>query len=153
MFGIGWTELLLILVVVLVVVGPKDLPRIVRSFGQWSGKARAYARDFQRTIEEMADENEMGAIRKEIEEANRELAQAQTMPVNLDAKIDLGEASVSGDPQVSQFAGQSAPASASPGASAAPSGAGALPPAAASNENPEPSGGAAAGAAESPRSA
>lgn len=103
MFDIGWSELLVILVVILVVVGPKDLPRIVRTFGQWSGKARSYARDFQRTIEEAAEESEMAAIRKEIEVANRELAETSKASVNLDASVKLDEAA--GDPQAAQFAG------------------------------------------------
>ncbi len=91
MFDIGWTELLVILVVILVVVGPKDLPRIVRTFGQWSGKARAYARDFQRTIEEAAEETEMAAIRKEIEIANKELAETTKGSVSLDSSLKLDE--------------------------------------------------------------
>ncbi len=102
MFDIGWSEFLVILVVILVVVGPKDLPRIVRTFGQWSGKARSYARDFQRTIEEAADETEMAAIRKEIEVANRELAETTKMSVNLDSSVKLDD--VTGDPQPAQFA-------------------------------------------------
>lgn len=92
MFDIGWSEFLVILVVILVVVGPKDLPRIVRTFGQWSGKARSYARDFQRTIEEAADETEMAAIRKEIEVANRELAETTKASVSLDGSIKLDDA-------------------------------------------------------------
>lgn len=102
MFDIGWSEILVILVVLLVVVGPKDLPRIVRTFGQWSGKARSYARDFQRTIEEAAEESEMSAIRKEIELANKELAETQRAAVNLDTTIKLDDAA---DPQAAQFAG------------------------------------------------
>ena len=101
MFDIGWSELLVILVVALIVVGPKDLPRIVRTFGQWSGKARSYARDFQRTIEEAAEENEMASIRKEIEMANRELVDIQRSPVNLDTVVKLEEGE--GDPQAKQF--------------------------------------------------
>lgn len=77
MLDIGWTEILIIMVVALVVIGPRDLPKVVRTIGQWMGKARGYARDFQRTIEEAADHTEMDAIRKEIDEANRELRETQ----------------------------------------------------------------------------
>ncbi len=97
MFDIGWSEFLVILVVILVVVGPKDLPRIVRTFGQWSGKARSYARDFQRTIEEAADETEMAAIRKEIEVANRELAETTKASFSLDGSIKLDDAPATSD--------------------------------------------------------
>ena len=77
MFDIGWQELLILMLIALIVVGPKDLPRIVRTAGQWMGKARGYARDFQRTIEEAADATEMDAVKKEIDEANKELANAR----------------------------------------------------------------------------
>lgn len=112
MFDIGWSEFLVIIVVILIVVGPKDLPRILRTFGQWSGKAKSYARDFQRTIEEAADESEMAAIRKEIEVANRELSETSKSALNLDTTVKLDEAH--GDPQAAQFAGGTP---ATPGAS------------------------------------
>ncbi len=77
MFDIGWTEILIVMGIALVVVGPKELPKIVRTIGKWRGKASAYARDFQRSIEEAADVTEMDAIKKEIAEANRELNEAK----------------------------------------------------------------------------
>ena len=77
MFDIGWQELIILMLIALIVVGPKDLPRIVKTAGQWMGKARGYARDFQRTIEEAADVTELDAIKKEIDEANRELSTAK----------------------------------------------------------------------------
>lgn len=104
MFDIGWSEILVIMVVVLLVVGPKDLPRVVRTFGQWTGKARGYARDFQRTIEEAAEENELAAVRKEIELANRELADIQRQKVDLDGKVDIDPVEPA-DPQAAQFSG------------------------------------------------
>ena len=77
MLDIGWQELIILMLIALIVVGPKDLPRIVKTAGQWMGKARGYARDFQRTIEEAADVTEIDAIKKEIDEANRELSTAK----------------------------------------------------------------------------
>ncbi|MDE0051692.1 MAG: Sec-independent protein translocase protein TatB [Rhodospirillales bacterium] len=77
MFELGWQELIILMLIALIVVGPKDLPRIVKTAGQWMGKARGYARDFQRTIEEAADATEIDAIKKEIDEANRELSTAK----------------------------------------------------------------------------
>ncbi len=76
MLDIGWTEIAIISVIALVVVGPKDLPGLVRTIGRWSGKARKYSRDFTRKFEEIADQNELAEVRKELEEANRELAAA-----------------------------------------------------------------------------
>lgn len=116
MFDIGWSEILVIMVVVLLVVGPKDLPRVVRTFGQWTGKARGYARDFQRTIEEAAEENELAAVRKEIELANRELADIQRQKVDLDGKVDIDPEPA--DPQAAQFSGGAVSSNNSIGASA-----------------------------------
>lgn len=57
MFDIGWTELMVIGIVALIVVGPKDLPGMFRALGKFTAKARRMARDFQRAMEEAADES------------------------------------------------------------------------------------------------
>jgi sec-independent protein translocase protein TatB len=98
MFDIGWFEILVILVIAVVVVGPKDLPKIVRTIGRWRGKMSAYARDFQRTMEDAANVGEMDAIKKEIAEANRELNDANrdlketTAGVHSDISSDMNAA-------------------------------------------------------------
>jgi sec-independent protein translocase protein TatB len=66
MFDIGWSELLVIAVVAIIVVGPKDLPRMMRSFGSYAGKLRRMAADFQRQFEDAMRESELDEVRKAI---------------------------------------------------------------------------------------
>ena len=65
---IGWVELLIIAAVAIIVVGPKDLPRLMRILGQWVGKARSLAREFQRSFDDLVRESELDDLRKEVEE-------------------------------------------------------------------------------------
>jgi sec-independent protein translocase protein TatB len=71
MLDIGWSEMFVILVVALIVIGPKDLPQVARTVGKWVGRARALAREFQSSIEEMAREAELDDVKKTIEQAGR----------------------------------------------------------------------------------
>ncbi|MBP7066061.1 Sec-independent protein translocase protein TatB [Ferrovibrio sp.] len=64
MFDIAWSELGIIAVVALVVIGPKDLPKVLRSVGQWVAKARSMAREFQSGIDDMVRESELDELRK-----------------------------------------------------------------------------------------
>ena len=59
MLDLGWTELLVIGIVALIVVGPKDLPVLFRKVGEFVGKARGMAREFSRAMNEAADESGM----------------------------------------------------------------------------------------------
>ncbi len=66
MFDIAWSELLVIIVVALVVVGPKDLPRLMRTAGQWAGRARAMADQFRRSFDDIARQSELDELRQEV---------------------------------------------------------------------------------------
>jgi sec-independent protein translocase protein TatB len=72
MFDIGWQEFILVALVAVVVVGPKDLPRVIRTVGQWVRKARSLASEFQGSLEEMAREAELDDVRKSIQQVSRE---------------------------------------------------------------------------------
>lgn len=67
MFDIAWSEMLVIMVVALVVIGPKDLPRLIREVGRWTAKARGMAREFQRSFDDMVREAELDDIKKGFE--------------------------------------------------------------------------------------
>jgi sec-independent protein translocase protein TatB len=66
LFDIGWPELLLIGVVALVVIGPKDLPRALRTAGFWVRKARTLSREFQSSIDQMIREAELDEVRQDL---------------------------------------------------------------------------------------
>lgn len=67
MLDVGWQELLVIAVVAIIVVGPRELPQLMRTVGQWLGRARRMAREFQYNIEEIGREAELDGLRKDID--------------------------------------------------------------------------------------
>lgn len=71
MLDIGWTEMAVILLVALVVVGPKDLPRLARTIGKWAAKGRSLAYEFQRSLDAMAREAELDDIKKDLKELDK----------------------------------------------------------------------------------
>ncbi|MFD2235891.1 Sec-independent protein translocase protein TatB [Aureimonas populi] len=71
MFEIGWIELLVIAIVLIVVVGPKDLPGMLRTFGRTTGQLRRMAGDFRRQFDDAIREAELDEIRKAANEARK----------------------------------------------------------------------------------
>ncbi|MFZ3583623.1 Sec-independent protein translocase protein TatB [Loktanella sp. DJP18] len=69
MFGLGWSEMILIGIVALIVIGPKDLPNMFRELGRMTGKARQMASEFQRAMESAADDSGVKDISKSIKAA------------------------------------------------------------------------------------
>ena len=72
MFDIGWSELLVIAVVAIVVVGPKELPKLMRSFGYYAGKLRRAAAEFRRQFDDAMREAELEEVKKAIESVRTE---------------------------------------------------------------------------------
>jgi len=68
MFDISWTEFLLIGVVALIVIGPKELPGVLRTLGQWTRKVRGMAADFQNQFQEAMREAEMVDLKKQVDD-------------------------------------------------------------------------------------
>ncbi|EHK54883.1 Sec-independent protein translocase protein TatB [Allomesorhizobium alhagi] len=67
MFDIGWTEMLVIAIIMIVVVGPKDLPRMLRPFGRTTAKLRSMAGDFQKQFNEALKEAELDDVKKSVD--------------------------------------------------------------------------------------
>lgn len=78
MFDIGWGELVLIAVVALIAIGPKELPGALRALGQWTGKIRRMAGEFQQQFQDAMREAELADIKNEVDKMAAEAAAVQT---------------------------------------------------------------------------
>ena len=72
MFGLAWSEILIIGVVALVVVGPKDLPRAMRTAARWMRAGQKLAREFQGHVDDLVREAELEELREKIQKAASE---------------------------------------------------------------------------------
>ena len=79
MFDLGWSELAVIALIALIVVGPKELPQILRTAAHWMRKARSMAREFQSSVDEMVREAELDEAKKTMESVRH---------MNLDKQIE-----------------------------------------------------------------
>jgi sec-independent protein translocase protein TatB len=90
MFGIGYSELLVIAIVGLVVIGPKDLPRVMREVGRWVGRAQTMARHFRAGIDTMMREAELQEMEKKWREENeRIMADHPSIPPPADEMLAI----------------------------------------------------------------
>ena len=71
MLDVGWTEILVIAIVLIIVVGPKDLPQMLRTFGRMVSKMRGMASDFRQQFDEALREADLDDVRKTIGEAQK----------------------------------------------------------------------------------
>jgi sec-independent protein translocase protein TatB len=87
MFDIGWTELLVIGVVALIAIGPKELPGVLRTVGQMMGKVRRMASEFQGQFHEAMREAEMEDLKKQIDTMTEGLDPIDSLRKEVDAAI------------------------------------------------------------------
>jgi sec-independent protein translocase protein TatB len=97
MFDIGWSELLVIGVVALIAIGPKELPGVLRSMGHWMGKVRRMASEFQDQFREAMREAEVADLKRQFDEASASATSAFNNPLET-AQKEVEEAFASADP-------------------------------------------------------
>ena len=92
MFDIGWSELVVIAVVALIAIGPKELPGVLRMVGQWMGKARKMAAEFQGQFQEAMREAEMADLKKSFDEVKEAATGFASGNIMTSLQKDVGDA-------------------------------------------------------------
>jgi sec-independent protein translocase protein TatB len=110
-FGVGYTEILVIAVVALIVVGPKDLPKLLRHLGQFTASVRRMAGEFQRHLDEVAREAEVDKVTSEIRDATRfDLGEGEMRKAAADLRTALENTAPASDPHAPTPPSSSEPA-------------------------------------------
>ncbi len=79
MFDIGWSELLVVGMVAMIVVGPKELPALMRTIGNFIGKIKETASSFQRQFHQAVEESELGQLKTDVDELSAEFSPDKLM--------------------------------------------------------------------------
>lgn len=98
MFDIGWSELLVIAVVTIVVVGPKDLPKVMRAAGQFSRQARKMAGEFKAGLSDLEAEAELDEVKKSIHHVSNFDPATRTEPYIDPAQPKAADPAASAEP-------------------------------------------------------
>src|SRR4051795_11656491 len=134
MFDLGWSKIIIIGLVALVVIGPKELPGALRTLGQWMTKIRRMASEFQTQFQDAIREAELAELKKEVDDmAAKASSYTQYNPLE-DVRKDIEKAAGDLPPfDAHAESGSTAPAPAAPAVSESATAAAMAPPAA-----PEP---------------
>lgn len=125
MFDFSWSELLLIGIVALVFIGPKELPGVLRTLGQWMSKIRRMASEFQNQFHDAMREAELADLKKEVDEMAAQAAVYSNFDPLSDVRKEMDtakrdiESAVSDKPAAGEPAA-GAPAAAPPASDAPP---------------------------------
>jgi|TARA_B100001245_G_scaffold164545_1_gene124220 sec-independent protein translocase protein TatB len=82
MFSFGWSEIALIVIVVIIVVGPKEIPNLLKQIGTFSKSLKKISRDFKNSLNELAEENDLKDVKKSISDL-------KNIKKNLDPTVDF----------------------------------------------------------------
>lgn len=115
MFDLSWGELLIIGMVALIAIGPKELPGVLRGVGHWIGKVRRMASDFQDQFREAMREAEVADLKRQFDEASASATSAFSNP--LETAHKEVEAALGSEPKASDVTAEpTALSTADPGA-------------------------------------
>jgi sec-independent protein translocase protein TatB len=89
MFDFSWSELLLIGIVALVFIGPKELPGVLRTVGQWMAKVRRMASDFQGQFQDAMREAELAELKKEVDEMTSQASHYASLDPLAEARKEM----------------------------------------------------------------
>ena len=92
MFNFGWGELVVIGIVALIAIGPKELPTVLRTLGQWMGKVRRMANEFQGQFQEALREAEFADLKKHADDISSSVAEFSNIDPLADAQKDVERA-------------------------------------------------------------
>ncbi|HSP49521.1 MAG TPA: Sec-independent protein translocase protein TatB [Pseudolabrys sp.] len=92
MFNLGWGELVVIGIVALIAIGPKELPTVLRTLGQWMGKVRRMANEFQGQFQEALREAEFADLKKHADDISSSVAEFSTIDPLADVQKDVERA-------------------------------------------------------------
>jgi sec-independent protein translocase protein TatB len=84
---IGWTEILVITVIALFVVGPKEIPKALKTVGIWVGKLKSLSREFQNTVEDAVRDSELDEVKKQIESAKTDFTKGMTETIDSEGEL------------------------------------------------------------------
>ena len=82
MFSFGWSEITLTIIVIIIVVGPKEIPNLLRQIGTFSKSLKKISRDFKNSLNELAEENDLKDVKKSISDL-------KNIKKNLDPTVDF----------------------------------------------------------------
>ncbi len=124
MFDIGWSEMAIIVAVALFVIGPRDLPKALRTIGRYVGKVRAMAREFQSSIDEAVRDTELEEVKKQIESVGKlnvksQIAKAIDPDGELSKSLDVTDVLRGSDDKAKDSETAADPAGAEPAATPA----------------------------------
>jgi len=92
MFDFSWSEILVIAIVALVVIGPKELPGVLRTLGQWMGKVRRMAGEFQNQFQDAIREAELADLKKEVDNMTSQASRYANFDPLAEARNEMDKA-------------------------------------------------------------